>query len=303
MRVAAHLLLFAAITAAATPVLVAQEADQQPAVSADQPVFRSSVEMVSMAAVVRTRQGRIVRSLSREDFEVLDAGMPTRLVDVRAEVSAPASVALLVDSSGSMRVGHSLDAARLVADEVLDYLDQGRDEASLLTFDSRLLELQEFTRDFEPIRIRLEDLDAFGTTSLYDAIAQSARTVAPSARHRRALVVLTDCADTSSTMSPAEVSAIASGIDVPVYVFALASDKTEGPLVDLARWTGGEFFVATNTRRATESIQQFIDELRHQYVLAFEPSETDGWRRVEIRTRRPGLVVRARSWYRSGTSE
>ena len=299
MRVVARLLPCALLTVALVRGVQAQDGVQ----SGEQPVFRTSVEMVSMAAVVRNRQGRVVRSLSREDFEVLDAGTPTRLVDVRAEVSAAASVALLVDSSGSMRVGHSLDAARLAADEVLDYLDQGRDEASLLTFDSRLLELQEFTRDFEPIRMRLEDLDAFGTTSLYDAIAASAKTIAPRARHRRAILVLTDCADTSSTMSAAEVSAIASGIDVPVYVFALGSDKTEGPLVDLARWTGGEFYVATDQRRATLAIQQFVDELRHQYVLAFEPAQVEGWRRVQIRTRRPGLTVRARSWYRSGTSE
>ena len=299
MRVVARLVPCALLTVALVPAVAAQEG----AIGGDQPIFRSAVEMVSLAAVVRNRQGRVVRSLSREDFEVLDSGTPTRLVDVRAEVSAPASVALLVDSSGSMRVGHSLDAARLAADELLDYLDQGRDEASLLTFDSRLLELQAFTHDFEPIRMRLEDLDAFGTTSLYDAIAQSAKTIAPRARHRRAILVLTDCADTSSAMGPAEVSAIASGIDVPVYVFALGSDKTEGPLVDLAHWTGGEFYVATDQRKATLAIQRFVDELRHQYVLAFEPSQVEGWRRVEIRTRRPGLTVRARSWYRSGISE
>jgi VWFA-related protein len=199
-----------------------------------------------------------------------------------------------------MGVGHSLDAARLVAAEVLDSLSGKGDEASLLTFDSRLLELQEFTRDFEPIRMRLEDLDAFGTTSLYDAIAEAARGVASRARNRRAILVLTDCADTSSAMSAAEVSAIASGIEVPVYVFALGSERTEGPLVELARWTGGEFFVATDRQRATRAIQQFVDELRHQYVLAFQPSEVEGWRRVEIRTRRPGLTVRARNWYRSG---
>jgi Ca-activated chloride channel family protein len=299
MCVVARLIPCALLTAALVPALAAQEGIS----AADQPIFRTSVEMVSLAAVVRNRQGRVVRSLSREDFEVLDSGTPTRLVDVRTEVAAPASVALLVDSSGSMRVGHSLDAARLAADQVLDYLDQGRDEASLLTFDSRLLQLQDFTNDFEPIRMRLEDLDAFGTTSLYDAIAESARTVAPRARHRRAILVLTDCADTSSSLGPAEVSAIASGIDVPVYVFALGSDKTEGPLVDLARWTGGEFYVATDARRATLAIKQFVDELRHQYVLAFEPSDVEGWRRVEIRTRRPGLTVRARSWYRAGASE
>jgi hypothetical protein len=117
------------------------------------------------------------------------------------------------------------------------------------------------------------------------------------------VVVFTDGLDTSSLMKPEEVSAIASGIDVPVYVFSLTGESTEGPLADLARWTGGEFYIATDARRATLSIQRLMDELRHQYVLAFEPSDIHGMRRVEIRTRRPGLTVRARSWYQSGPGE
>lgn len=266
------------------------------------PVFRSSVEMVSMAAVVRNRQGRIVSSLSRDDFEVFDAGSRRPIVDLRADKSAPASVALLVDSSGSMGVGRTLEAARLAAHEVLEALDASRDEAALLTFDSRLLELQPFTRDFEPIRTRLEDLDAFGTTSLYDAIAQTARRIASKARARRAIVVFTDGADTSSALKPAEVSGIASSIDVPVYVFALDGTRTDGPLADLARWTGGDYFIAGERTLAAAGIRQLVDELRHQYVLAFEPAGSSGWRRVEIRTRRPGLTVRARSWYLAGTS-
>lgn len=268
--------------------------------AAEQPVFRASVEMVSMAAVVRNRQGRVVPALSREDFEVRDAGALRPIIDLRAEVSAPASVALLVDSSGSMRVGNTMDSARLVAAAILDSMDEKRDEAALLTFDSRLLELQPFTRDFEPIRMRLEDLDAFGKTSLYDAIAQTSRLVAPRARHRRALIVLTDGADTNSHMMPSEVSAIASSIDVPVYVFSLDGTSTVGPLVDLARWTGGEFYVANDHRSAAAGIQRLMDELRHQYVIAFEPATSEGWRRVEIRTRRRDLTVRTRSWYLAG---
>jgi VWFA-related protein len=199
-----------------------------------------------------------------------------------------------------MKVGYALDSARLVASEILDGLDPRRDEASLLTFDSRLLELQPFTRDYEPVRMRLEDLDAYGTTSLYDAIAQAARIVGPHSRQRRAIVVLTDGADNSSAMTPAEVSAVASSIDVPVYVLAVGSSETEGPIVDLARWTGGDFFVANDRQRRSEGIARLIDELRHQYVIAFEPSAVSGWRHVEIKTRKPGLTVRSRSWYLAG---
>jgi Ca-activated chloride channel homolog len=298
MRVAARLLLAASLAAALPASASAQARPEDP--TAEQPVFRTSVEIVAMAAVVRNKQGRVVPTLSRDDFEVLDAGGRRPIVDLRTEIGAPASVALLVDSSGSMKVGHALDSARLVASEVLDRLDPTRDEAALLTFDSRLVELMPFTRDYDPVRMRLEDLDAYGTTSLYDAIAQAARTVAPNTKRRRAIVVLTDGADNSSAMTPAEVSAVASSIDVPVYILSVGAARTEGPLSDLARWTGGDFFLANTAAQASAGIRQLIDELRHQYVIAFEPSIASGWRHVEIRTRRPGLTVRARSWYLAG---
>jgi VWFA-related protein len=300
MRRARVVLLLTTIVAAAGSVPNAQEQ-----VRAEQPIFRSRVEMVSMAAVVRDKHGRVVPSLSREDFEVIDAGRRRSIVDLRSETSAPASVALLIDGSGSMTVGNTLDAARAIAADMLNVLDPRSDEAALFTFDKNLIELQDFTRDFEPIRVRLDDLESYGTTSLYDAIAGTARRIAKFARHRRAIVVLTDGADTSSVLTPAEVSGLASSIDVPVYVLALdgADLSNRVPLADLARWTGGDFLPAEDRIQALAAVRKIAQELRYQYVLAFEPASSAGWRRVEVRTRRPGLTVRARSWYLAGSSE
>jgi Ca-activated chloride channel family protein len=290
-----------------TTVFVASAPGATPAAQepSDRIVFRSTVEMVSMAAVVRDKRGRVVPRLSREDFEVVDAGKQRSIVDLRSDTSAPASVALLVDGSGSMRVGGTLDAARIVAADVLDALVPSRDEAALFTFDSRLIELQDFTTDFDPIRIRLEDLEAYGTTSLYDAIADTARRIAKLAKHRRAIVVLTDGADTSSRLKPSEVSALASSIDVPVYVIALDGVEPIGraPLSELATWTGGDYFPAHDRPQVLTAVRRIAEELRHQYVLAFEPAASQGWRRVEVRTRKPGLTVRTRSWYLAGSSE
>lgn len=289
-------------TTAATAWLTAAPAAQE---RPDQPVFRASVEMVSMAAVVRDGRGRVVPSLSREDFVVLDAGARRVIVDLRADMSAPLSVALLVDSSGSMRVGYTLDAARSVAADLLNVLDPPRDEAALFTFDRRLLELQDFTADFDPIRMRLEDIEAYGTTSLYDAIAETAKRVSRFATRRRAIVVLTDGTDTSSHLEPEDVSAMASAADVPIYVLALNERAAhgEGPLADLARWSGGAYLAAGHRPLALTAVRQITEELRHQYVLAFEPAASDGWHRVEIRTRKPGLTVRSRTWYLAGPGE
>jgi VWFA-related protein len=150
---------------------------------------------------------------------------------------------------------------------------------------------------------------------LYDAIAQTAERVADTRKgdpHRRAVVVFTDGIDTSSLMTPEQVASIASGIDVPVYVMTVVSDVDrdrdrdapevkETPLQALARWTGGELFVTSAPAHESIAARQIVDELRHQYVMAFAASPTNGWRALSVKTRDRNLIVRARSGYRAGT--
>jgi len=287
-----------------------------PAWAQDPPptVFRSSVDLVSMAAVVRDKRGKIVPSLRREDFEVLDSGKVRPILDLRTESAAPASVALLMDGSGSMKIGAANELSQRISGAILSSLNPSRDDAALYSFDTRLLSVQEFTHDLPSVTSRLSVVDAWGSTSLYDAIGGTAAIVAKRTANRRALVVLTDGADTASAYTPEQVSAIASAVDVPVYVFMMATGTRESEkvpfeaerrslLANLARATGGDFFVAYDTATTTAAINQLVEELRHQYVLAFEASSEQGWRNVEVRTRKKGLSVRTRGWYLAGAAE
>lgn len=288
----------------------------QPAVAQERAegVFRSRVDLVSVTAVVRDRHGRVVRSLTRDDFEVLEAGQKVPILDLQADDAGPASVALLVDGSGSMRLGAALEGSRRISETVLKGLNAGRDTAALFSFDTRLITLSDFTNDLAAVRRDLNLLDAFGSTSLYDAIAGAAGVVADRASSRRAVVVFTDGDDTTSKYSPDEVAVIASSIDVPVYIFALGAGAAEqekkaeasgvdNPLAALARATGGEFFAASSEIQMNAAVARVLDELRHQYVFAFNGSETGGLRPVEIRTRQPKMKVTSRKWYRSGTGD
>jgi Ca-activated chloride channel family protein len=293
----------------------------------DAPVatFKSGIDLVSVSAVVRDKKGKVVRALTPKDFVVMDGGAQRKIVELHADESAPASVALLVDGSGSMAVGAALDSSRHICKLVLTTLDEKRDDAALLSFDTRLLTLRDFTGQFENIRNGLGDLQAFGQTSLYDAIAGASAVVAQRARNRRAVIVLTDGADTASQYTPQEVAWIASTIDVPVYVFAVsqtttpeaaakeaaAKDKEKetgakpavpmNPLADLARATGGDYFVAGSPALAVNGIIRLVEELRHQYLIAFEPSAAAGMRQLEIKTRKQNLRVSARRWYTSAS--
>ena len=275
----------------------------------DQPqaTFKSSVDVVSVTAVVRDKKGRVVRTLTPNDLVVTDAGSPRAIMSMQADDQSPASVALLVDGSGSMSLV-SATVSQGICETILANLRQN-DLAALMSFDTRLLTLREFTPEFDQIRSGLGEVEAFGSTSIYDAIAGTAGVVANRTQNRRAVVVITDGADTASSYSPEEVAWIASTIDVPVYVFAvggsnpqLASADAKGAqqknaLFELARATGGDYYVASSPELVSQATSRLLEELRHQYLIAFEPSTSSGLRRIEIRARNSDLKVRSRKWY------
>jgi VWFA-related protein len=278
------------------------------------PIFKASVELVPISAVVRDGKGRLVTTLKADDFEVFDKGAPRRIVDFQINDASPVTMALLVDVSGSMRMGSRMPLAREVVSQLGAALYEGHDEVALFTFDALLREGQPFTSSPKRLGHALSTTQPFGTTSLYDAIAATARRLDERPSPRRAIVVLTDGIDTSSSLTPGEVSALASSIDVPVYVVGtvpridheLYTNRAGRPaepsadLRDLALWTGGDLFWVNNEEDAADRARIIMSELRHQYVMAIE-SATDGeWRPLDVRTRNRRLTVRTRSGYFGG---
>jgi len=280
-----------------------------------QATFRGGVDLVTVRVTVKTDRGRPVTNLQESDFTLLDRGEPQELSGFVRE-PGPIGLALLFDVSGSMDVASRLNRARDTAYFLLSNLRNGHDEVAVYAFDTALHLVQPFTSDLDGLRARFTSIHPWGMTSLHDAIASAAQVVAPVGSQRRALVVLTDGFDTSSRLTPAEVSRTASAIDVPVYVMAVtlpidaraaarAASREEadtGRLSDLARWTGGQLLITTGPSDASQAARTIVEELRHQYLLAFEPSGDPGWHPLEIRVKRKNLVVRARGGYVAGQS-
>lgn len=278
--------------------------------------FKAAVEVVTVNASVRDSRGRVVRNLKKADFEVIDSGMRREIRDFHAGDS-PVSLAVLLDISGSMSVGGNMARAREAVGVAMANLRTKSDEAALFTFDSELQEVVRFTTDLDRVRRVSLEGQPWGKTSLYDAVAQTARTVAERTNRHRAVLVITDGVDTGSTLTAPQVSGIASSIDVPVYLLTVVNPadhpggefavlQTDGrvsdtaTLADLARWTGGDMRVASLPAHTSAAIADLFAEIRHQYLITFEPGERAGWHPLEIRTRKKNLVVHARSGYMAG---
>lgn len=279
----------------------------------DRPTFRSSVGRVTLSVTVRTPRGRPVTNLKASDFVLTDAGQTKPIVDFRTDPT-PVSLGFLVDFSGSMGVGARRTAARDNVQHLLAWLSPGVDRAGLFVFDRELRRLQPLSPVPGDIMAHLDNVRRpFGVTSLFDAIAETGRSLAEGSGPRRAVVAITDGADNSSKLSAPEVSGLASSIDVPVYVIVAVSpldsdgerafdemalaQLTEGPLGNLARWTGGEIYASLGPAQTSRNAQTLVTELRQQYLIAFEPDRRPGWHPIELRTTRENVVVRTRSGY------
>jgi VWFA-related protein len=273
-----------------------------------------------VSATVRNRRGKVIKDLKKTDFEVIDSGVAREISDFYVGDSA-VSLAVLLDISGSMDVGGNMSRAREAVNLALSNLQQDRDEAALFTFDSTLVEVHTFTNQLHRITSISLEGKPWGMTSLYDAIAKTAERVGERRNRHRAILVITDGVDTGSRMTPPQVSYVASTIDVPVYLMVV-SNPVDNPnhklavmeasgvhdhpntatLADLARWTGGEMAIASDLQDATEALTELLGNLRHQYVISFEPGTRPGWHPIEIRTRKKNLTVHARSGYLAGSA-
>jgi Ca-activated chloride channel family protein len=187
------------------------------------PTFKAGVDLVTVSVVVKNRAGKPVTGLSRQDFELTDAGRVRSISDFRSEPAA-VSLAVLLDTSGSMRIDPKWPNARDAITRLAGELQVGRDQIALLTFDNELHEVQSYTTTPSDVVRKLHSVHPWGSTALYDAVVQAGRTLATQGESRRAVVVVTDGLDNRSRSTAASASAVVSAVDMPVYTIVVTSE-------------------------------------------------------------------------------
>lgn len=260
------------------------------------PQFSSSVNVVEVYATVTDQAGEPVTGLTAEAFTVRENGEPQK-VTAFAAGEFPLTVAVALDRSFSMadRLGVAKSAARVFLGDL-----RPDDESSIVAIGSDVEIVAPRSTDRAAQLAAVERVDAFGTTSLHDAIVASLETL-QDARGRRALVLLSDGGDRFSRASAADVLARARGTDVLVYPIALG--RSRPPLfAELASLTGGRSQHVRDTRRLPDVMRGIARELRHQYLLGYSPSRPldpaqNEWRSITVMVDKPGVQVRARDGY------
>jgi Ca-activated chloride channel family protein len=280
---------------------------QTPAPAPTPRPFTLEVEttVVSVTAVVQDKNGAFIRGLGPNDVVVTEDGVKQEVAYFR-EASGPGeriplSVVLVLDSSGSMKNNmHFLQEAAVTFVNKLEEADK----ALVVDFNSGVRGSAEFTSDVERLEKFIDALQAWGGTSLYDAIHYGLNRIKDQPG-RKAVIVFSDGDDTTSSLTEKDVIDYARAVESTVYCVGIrggAGLVDRGPrgfLRKVAKETGGQYFFPEKVGDLVRIFAGISDELKNHYLLGYSPQRSpDGtWREIELRINRKDAQMRVRKGY------
>lgn len=265
------------------------------------------VDVVSVTAVVFDKSGKPLRGLGTKDVELLENGVKQQVSYFREASSlgdeadrVPLSVVLVLDTSGSMN-----ENIRFLREAVLNFVYKLEevDTALVVSFNESVKGSAEFSGDVDRLERFVEGLQAWGGTSLYDAIHYSLGRIKDQPG-RKAVIVFSDGADTTSSMEDKAVVDYARAVEATVYSIGfkgsgMMASSPRGFLRKIATETGGQFFAPDKVGELIKVFNEISNELKNHYLLAYTPERAaDGsWREITLKVNRPDAEVRVRKGY------
>jgi Ca-activated chloride channel family protein len=298
------------LAALASALLVAQE-----------PTFRGGLEAVRVFTTVTDRDGRIVTTLTRDDFEVRDEGRPQPLT-LFDNTPQPIRLIVMLDVSGSME--GNLPLLRGAVEQLVARL-RPDDVVRLGTFGDEVSISPTFTHDAAALLAGLpRSISPTALTPLWPATDAAIAAFERAGDLRSVVLVLSDGKDsgpirfTRRSISQADVIDRARRDDVMIYGIgmrsrgqrqppgigpgglqaALMADLPDPGLALVAEQTGGGYSEIRFGQDLGAAFARVADELHSQYLLGFTPLARDGKTHdLDVRVVPRGLKVRARKGY------
>jgi VWFA-related protein len=276
---------------------------------------RVAPQLVRVTASVTDRNGRAIAGLRTSDFVVYEGSAERKVVEV-TPATEPFNLILLLDVSGS--VEERIDFIRKAARDFLNTVSP-QDRIAIIGFRDDIQIISDFTTDRSLLSKKLDDFDAGGATSLYDALGYSlVHTLKPLRGERTAIVILSDGDDNRSFVPfPAILEAtIESGALIyPLYVPSGLIPEASVPkptiTVDpmrtryltittraaeegqkLAEVSGGVFYSIKRLEELQKAYDDVVAQLRTAYTITYSSDASAIHRRLRVRTNREGASVR-----------
>ena len=295
---------------------------EAPAQEGVPPGFRIGVEVNEVYLSVSARSletSGFVRGLTKEDFRVLEDGIPQEITNFNSE-SVPAHVVILLDISGSVQ-GELPEFRRAIVNFAGALTKE--DKIAIITFSDKSKLILDWTSDAKKVEFAANSVYSKGTTVYYDALYVTFADLLKNISGRKAVIVLTDGIDTASSTNFQQIERLALRSEAMVYFVSKLDEyaamaagarwayplepslkdafiqRVRSEMNTLATETGGAVlnYVAMSLN---DIYQRVAEELRNQYYIGYLPTNRakDGaWRKIEIQIRKPGVQATTRAGY------
>jgi Ca-activated chloride channel family protein len=297
-------------------------------------VVRVETNLVNALFTATDKDRHFLTTLRSSDIAIFENDFPQTISLFERETERPLSLALLIDTSDSQRgvLADEKTAARVFVDSVIR---PDKDRAAVVSFTGVPKVEQESTNDLNRlhrgiVRVRIEispenerriangddplpkEQDPSGYTGIWDSMWMAIENILSRTPEgtRRAIVLLSDGDDTSSTIKKQDVIDFAVKSDVAIYAIGFRDrDFQEGKLDSgslrkVSDRTGGRAFFPTQPGELQSSFAQIEQELRSQYLIGYSPTNKahDGsYRRLRIEIINPELRRnKSQLFYRQG---
>jgi Ca-activated chloride channel family protein len=286
------------------------------------PVFRGAGDAVRVYVTVTDRDGRLVTTLTREQFEVRDQGKPQPITQFD-NTPQPIRLIVMLDVSGSME--GNLPLLRAAGAQLFGRL-RPDDVARVGAFGHEVTMGPAFTNDPDQLRATLpEAIAPDAPTPLWLALDEALDAIGGADDRRPVILVLSDGKDTGTgsfrrrPVSQVEVIDRARRQDAMIYAVGMRSRRSQslppgiGPgglqgmlladmpdpgLARVAEESGGGYTEIRFGQDLGAAFTGIADELHTQYLLGFAPSKRDGKvHDLDVRVLPGKLKPRARKSY------
>ena len=167
----------------------------QPSV-AEQFTITVGVDLVNVLFTVTDKNGRLVSGLGPEDFILEEDGELQEIRHFARENELPLTLALLVDTSPSVRP--VFDEEKRTAVSFLDSILRPQDLALIIGFDRSVTLIQDFTENSRLLGDAVYSLEIGSGTSVYDAVFLASEDRLRGEIGRKAVILISDGEDTTS---------------------------------------------------------------------------------------------------------
>jgi VWFA-related protein len=244
------------------------------------------VPVVTLDVVAATQHGDLIPNLKKENFRVLDEGVPQAITNF-APTEAPITTVLLLEFSSRGYYDFFAYIGRYWSTALLSQLQQ-KDWIALETFDMKTRIEVDFTQDKEEVMQGLQRLyfPGFSESNVFDALLETTERL-KDVKGKKSIILVASGVDTFSKHTLDQTMKALRGSDVPIFCIGLGQAyanfahrgmqsmnylQAENQLKTFALETGGFAWFPQFDGEMPDIFRNVAAFLRHQYSISFSPT-------------------------------